>query len=140
MRFTETNFGSKPASTDSGYFQGLLNKDPTYTYIQVFWNTTDTYNDPVEYIDSFLQLVDRGQDDVTDLGDFQYGLKDGSRLVHQRFDVCDRNGFSFKGVIGSWLDDETERLYMVTYLTTESVDDEQLSTCLYELVESVENT
>ena len=139
MSFTEDNFGSKPASTDSGFFQGLLSHDPIYTYIQVFWNTTDAYSDPVDYIDSFLQLVDRGLDDITDLGDFQYGLKDEHRLVHQRFDVYDRNGLSFKGIIGSWLDDEAERLYMVTYLTTESVDDEQLSKSFNELVESVEN-
>ena len=53
--------------------------------------------------------------------------------------MYDRNGFSFKGIIGSWRDDEAERVYMVTYLTTESVDDEQLSTCFNELVDSVEN-
>lgn len=139
MSFYEDNFGSKPVSMESGFFQGLLSEDPLFIYIQVFWNTSDVYGSPVDFVDSFLERVEGSPDEVSARGSVQYSLKDGYSVVFRCFNVTDRGGNSYNGIIGSWRDDEVSRFYMVTYLTTEAVGVEGLTDLFDALVESVEN-
>jgi hypothetical protein len=139
MSYSEENFGDKPVSHDSGFFQGFLSDDPCFTYIQVFWNSSDVYDGPGDFVDSFLMRVENSPDDVTGIGSLQFDSKDGFSFVYRCFNVTDRGGFSYRGVIGSWRDNEVERFYMVAYLTSGTVDVVELVGLFNTLVESVEN-
>ena len=139
MNFIEDNFGDKPASSISGYFQGQLSDDPIFTYIQVFWNSSDAYSDTNEFVDSFLVRVENSPDSITGIGSSQVVSKDDFSLVYRCFNVTDRGEVSFQGVLGSWMDEDVERYFMVAYLTSATVDKDELVNLFYAVVESVEN-
>ncbi|MBN2336078.1 hypothetical protein JXL21_11010 [Candidatus Bathyarchaeota archaeon] len=140
MSFREDNFGSASASTESGFVQGMISEDPLFAYMEVFWNETSAYQNTVRFTDRFFQSFENSPDEVTGGEHFNSTSESGRELCCRFFNVIDRGGTSFKGVLGSWRDDAAGRYYMVTYLSTENLDDHELTDYLETLINSVDVT
>ena len=138
MSFRGDNFGDASASMESGFLQGMISEDPLFAYMEVYWNETSAYHNAMDFIDGFLQRVENSPDEITGREQFNSTSQDGHELYFRFFDVNDRSGTFFKGVLGSWRDDPVGRYFMVTYLSTENLDDNELSDYLETLIDSLE--
>ena len=139
MSFRVDNPGDAPASVESGYLQGMISEDPLFAYMEVTWNQTSAYQSAMEFIYVFFQRVENSPDEIIGGRQFNSTSEDGRELCCRFFDVNDRGGTFFKGVLGSWLDD-SGRYFMVTYLTTENTDEGELVEYLETLIDSLEAT
>ena len=140
MSFREDNFGGASVSMESGFLQGMISEDPLFAYMEVFWNETSAYQNAMEFINTFFQLFENGPDEVIGGEQFNSTSKSGRELCCRFFDVNDRSGTFFKGVLGSWRDDTAGRYFMVTYLSTENLDDNELADYLETLIDSLDVT
>lgn len=140
MSFREDNFGDASASMESGFLQGMISEDPLFAYMEVFWNETSAYQNAMGFIDRFFQRVENSPDEIVGREQFNSTSEEGRELYCRFFDVNDRSGTFFKGVLGSWLDDSAGRHFMVTYLSTENLDDNELADYLETLIDSLEVT
>ncbi len=140
MSFREDSFGNASASMESGFLQGMISEDPLFAYIEVFWNETSAYQNAMDFIDEFFQRVENSPDEIKGREQFNSTSENGRELKCRFFDVNDRSGTFYKDVLGSWRDDSTGRYFMVTYLSTENLDDNELSDYLETLIDSLELT
>ena len=140
MSFREDNFGDASVSMESGFLQGMISEDPLFAYMEVFWNETSAYQNAVDFIDTFFQRFDNSPDEVIGGERFNSTSEGGRELCCRFFDVNDRSGTFFKGVLGSWRDDTADRYFMVTYLSTETLDDYELVDYLETLIDSLDVT
>ena len=140
MSFREDNWGDAPASMESGFLQGMISEEPLFTYMQVFWNDTSECQNAMEFIDGFFQRVEDSPDEIIAGEQFNSTSEAGHELCCRFFEVNDRGGTFFKGVLGSWLEDPAGRYFMVTYLSTENMDEDELADYLETLIDSLEVT
>jgi len=140
MSFRGDNFGDASASMESGFLQGMISEDPLFAYIEVYWNETSAYQNAMDFIDGFFQRVENSPDEIIGRGQFNSTSENGRELYCRFFDVNDRSGTFFKGVLGSWRDDSAGRLFLVTYLSNEDLDDDEISDYLETLIASLEVT
>ena len=140
MSFRDDNLGDASASMESGFLQGMISEDPLFAYMEVYWNVTSAYQNAMGFIDGFFRRVENSPDEIIGGEQFNSTSEDGCELCCRFFDVNDRSGTFFKGVLGSWLDDSAGRYFMVTYLSTENLDDNDLAYYLETLIDSLEVT
>jgi hypothetical protein len=140
MSFREDNFGDASASMESGFLQGMISEDPLFAYMEVFWNETSAYQNTMVFINTFFQRFDNSPDEVMGGERFNSTSEVGRELCCSFFEVNDRSGTFFKGVLGSWRDDTADRYFMVTYLSTETLDDYELAGYLEKLIDSLDVT
>jgi len=140
MSFREDNFGEASASMESGFLQGMISEDPLFAYIEIFWNETGAYQNAMGFIDGFFQRAENSPDEIIGREQFNSTSEDGRELNCRFFDVNDRSGTFFKGVLGSWRDDSACRYFMVAYLSTEDLDDNELADYLETLIDFLEVT
>jgi len=140
MSFRDDNLGDASASMESGFLQGMISEDPLFAYMEVYWNVTSAYQNAMGFIDGFFRRVENSPDEIIGREQFNSTSEDGCELCCRFFDVNDRSGTFFKGVLGSWLDDSAGRYFMVTYLSTENLDDNDLAYYLETLIDSLEVT
>ena len=140
MIFREDNFGDAPASMESGFLQGMISEDPLYIYMEVFWNETSAYQNTIGFVDRFFQRFENSPDEVTGGVQFNITSRSDREICCRFFNVNDRSGTFFRGVLGSWRDDTANRYYMVTYLTTETWEEHELTNYLETLIDSLNVT
>lgn len=140
MSFKEDNFGDASASMESGFLQGMISEDPLFVYMEVFWNETSAYQNAIGFIDRFFQRIENSPDEIIVREQFNSTSEGGRELYCRFFNVNDRSGTFFKGVLGSWRDDTAGRYFMVTYLSTENLDDNELADYLETLIDFLEVT
>jgi hypothetical protein len=140
MSFRDDNLGDASASMESGFLQGMISEDPLFAYMEVYWNVTSAYQNAMGFIDGFFRRVENSPDEIIGREQFNSTSEGGRELCCRFFDVNDRSGTFFKGVLGSWLDDSAGRYFMVTYLSTENLDDNELADYLETLIDSLEVT
>ena len=140
MSFTEDNFGDASVSMESGFLQGLISEDSLFAYMEVFWNETSAYQNAMGFVDRFFQRAENSADEIIGGEQFNSTSEGGRELFCRFFNVNNRSGTFFKGVLGSWLNDSAGRYFMVTYLSTENLDDNELADYLETLIDSLEVT
>lgn len=140
MSFREDNFGDASASMESGFLQGMISEDPLFVYMEVFWNETSAYENAIGFLDRFFQSFENSPDEIIGGEQFNSTSEGGRELYCRFFNVNDRSGTFFKGVLGSWRDDTAGRYFMVTYLSTENLDDYELADYLEMLIDSLDVT
>lgn len=140
MSFREDNFGDASASMESGFLQGMISEDPLFVYMEVFWNETSAYQNAIGFLDRFFQSFENSPDEIIGGEQFNSTSEGGRELYCRFFNVNDRSGTFFKGVLGSWRDDTAGRYFMVTYLSTENLDDYELADYLETLIDSLDVT
>jgi hypothetical protein len=116
--------GRDALSAEEGMVQFTFRSYPV-ELIQFLWKRAEPGVDLQTYVDEFGQMAAQQEGVEITAAAPRSGTKDGHSAIYQAYSLVDQE-FQLRGMIGTWLCAESERVYVASYATDPQVSDQDL--------------